>query len=107
MPELALSHIHLKHLAKHILKLDPGAPILLLLSRDIIRANKVRKQLNGPHNSPYAQKLSLGWVIVCNVYREYSQTCPGQLILHQCTEQWTTLTLSILSKYLHCEGDVL
>lgn len=26
--------------------------------------HKVRKQRNGPHNSPYAQRLDLGWVIV-------------------------------------------
>lgn len=40
---------------------------MLLLGRDIIRVHKVRKQVNGPHNLPYAQKLDLGWVIVGNV----------------------------------------
>lgn len=40
---------------------------MLLLGRDIIRAHKVRKQVNGSHNQPYAQKLDLGWVIVGNV----------------------------------------
>ena len=59
-PEVASSHSHLKHLAKHFPDLDPQAPILLLLGRDTIRAHKVRKQVNGPHNSPYAQKLDQG-----------------------------------------------
>ena len=40
---------------------------MLLLGRDIIRVHKVRRQVNGPHNAPYAQKLDLGWVIVGNV----------------------------------------
>ncbi len=40
---------------------------MLLLGRDIIRVHKVHKQVNGPHNLPYAQKLDLGWVIVGNV----------------------------------------
>ncbi|XP_034079405.1 uncharacterized protein LOC117550916 [Gymnodraco acuticeps] len=44
--------------------LDTNAPILLLLGRDILRLHKVREQCNGPHNSPYAQRLDLGWVIV-------------------------------------------
>ena len=40
---------------------------MLLLGRDIIRVHEVRKQVNGPHNLPYAQKLDLWWVIVGNV----------------------------------------
>ncbi|XP_060757456.1 uncharacterized protein LOC132868527 [Neoarius graeffei] len=66
-PEVASSHDHLKHLSKHIPNLDPQAHILLLLGRDVIRAHKVRRQVNGPHNAPYAQKLDLGWVIVGDV----------------------------------------
>ena len=66
-PEAAQHHAHLKPLVHHIPKLDPQAPIMLLLGRDIIRVHKVRKQINGPHDSPYAQRLDLGWVIVGNV----------------------------------------
>lgn len=40
---------------------------MLLLGRDIISVHKVCKQVNGPCNAPYAQKLDLGWVIVGNV----------------------------------------
>ncbi len=66
-PDVARGHIHLKSVAHLIPEQDPQAPIMLLLGRDIIRVHKVRKQVNGPHNLPYAQKLDLGWVIVGNV----------------------------------------
>ncbi|XP_073459912.1 uncharacterized protein [Aquarana catesbeiana] len=66
-PEVALHHGHLKGIAHLIPELDPQAEIALLLGRDIIRVHKVRKQINGAHNSPYAQKLDLGWVIIGNV----------------------------------------
>ena len=41
-------------------EVDPTAEILLLLGRDIIRVHKVREQVNGPHNAPFAQCLDLG-----------------------------------------------
>ena len=66
-PEVALHHAHLRSLAHRIPDIDPQAPIMLLLGRDIIRVHKVRKQVNGSHNLPFAQKLDLGWVIVGNV----------------------------------------
>lgn len=66
-PKVALCHPHLKSLAKHIPELDPNAQILLLLGRDIIRAHKVRQQINGPHDSPFAQRLDLGWTVVGEV----------------------------------------
>lgn len=63
----AAFHAYLKSLAHLIPDIDPQAPIMLLLGWDIIRVHKVRKQVNGPHNLPFAQKLDLGWVIVGNV----------------------------------------
>lgn len=66
-PEVALRRTHLKSVAHLIPDIDPQASIMLLLGRDIIRVHKVRKQVNGSHNQPYAQKLFLGWVIVGNV----------------------------------------
>lgn len=66
-PSAALYHSHLKPIAPFIPELDPDAPIMILLGHDIIRVHKVRRQVNGPHNAPYAQKLDLGWVIVGNV----------------------------------------
>ncbi|XP_057696128.1 uncharacterized protein LOC130918450 isoform X1 [Corythoichthys intestinalis] len=66
-PNMALHHPHLKSIAHLIPDIDSQAEIMLLLGRDIIRVHKARKQINGPHNLPYAQKLDLGWVIVGNV----------------------------------------
>lgn len=63
-PHVALNHPHLQPVAHKITAVDPDAPILLLLGRDILRVHKVREQINGPHNAPYAQRLDLGWVIV-------------------------------------------
>ncbi len=62
-PEVALSHAHLRSVAPYIPELDPEAQILILLGRDLIRAHKVRKQVNGPHDAPFTQRLDLGWVI--------------------------------------------
>lgn len=66
-PEVAHSHAHLRSVAPSIPEIDPEAQILILLGRDLIRVHKVRKQINGPHNAPFAQRLDLGWVIVGEV----------------------------------------
>lgn len=61
---VALNHAHLRSISCQIHKLDPTAQIPLLLGRDIIKAHKVRQQINGPHDAPFVQKLDLGWVVV-------------------------------------------
>ncbi|KAI7804924.1 hypothetical protein IRJ41_023810 [Triplophysa rosa] len=66
-PNAARHHPHLVKVAEHIPEVDPTAEILLLLGRDIIRVHKVRDQVNGPHNAPFAQRLDLGWVLVGEV----------------------------------------
>ncbi|XP_068120871.1 uncharacterized protein [Hyperolius riggenbachi] len=66
-PDVALHHAHLKRIAHLIPELDPQAKIILLLGRDILRIHKVRKQIDGSHDAPYAQKLDLGWVIIGEV----------------------------------------
>lgn len=66
-PEVALSHAHLRPVAPYIPEPDPEAQILILLGRDLIRVHKVRQQINGPHEAPFAQRLDLGWVIVGEV----------------------------------------
>ncbi|XP_073714092.1 uncharacterized protein [Misgurnus anguillicaudatus] len=58
---------HLRDIADEIPALDPDANILLLIGRDLIRVHKVRHQINGPHDAPFAQKLDLGWVVVGDV----------------------------------------
>lgn len=66
-PSAAFHHSHLEPIAPFIPELEADVPIMILLGRDIIRVHKVRRQVNGPHDAPYAQKLDLGWVIVGNV----------------------------------------
>ena len=68
-PEIPTADItqHFAHLSPVRDKIpppDPDAQILLLLGRDVLSVHKVREQYNGPHNTPYAQRLDLGWVIV-------------------------------------------
>lgn len=66
-PDAAHAHAHLLPVATKIPPLDTDADILLLLGRDIIQAHKVKEQINGPVNAPFAQRLELGWVIVGDV----------------------------------------
>lgn len=66
-PNAARHQPHLQSIAKYIPELDHKAEILLLLGRDVLRAHKVREQVNGPHHAPFAQRLDLGWVIVGEV----------------------------------------
>ncbi|XP_059837241.1 uncharacterized protein LOC132400293 [Hypanus sabinus] len=66
-PSAVLHQPHLHHIAKHIPELDPKAEILLLLGRDVIQVHKVRQQINGPLDAPFAQRLDLGWVVIGEV----------------------------------------
>ncbi|XP_035986523.1 uncharacterized protein LOC118560020 isoform X2 [Fundulus heteroclitus] len=66
-PQAASHHAHLQRIADKIPPLDSDADILLLLGRDVLRVHKVREQVNGPGDSPFAQKLDLGWVVVGDV----------------------------------------
>ncbi len=63
-PAVARHYSHLKAIAENIPDVDSEAPIALLLGRDLLQAHKVREQRNGPGNTPFAQRLDLGWVIV-------------------------------------------
>ena len=63
-PEITQLFPHLAPVADKIPPPDPSAQILLLLGRDVLSVHKVREQHNGPNNTPYAQRLDLGWVIV-------------------------------------------
>ncbi len=59
MPEVAVRFPNLTAVSDKILPLDPGAPILLLLGRDVLSVHKVHEQRNGPQDTPYAQRLDL------------------------------------------------
>ncbi|XP_033761542.1 uncharacterized protein LOC117343309 [Pecten maximus] len=59
---------HLDHLKDvPILPYRADCSIGLLLGRDIPDVHQVYKQITGPKNSPFAQKLGLGWVVIGDV----------------------------------------
>lgn len=58
-PDTACHHPHLKRITDKIPPLDPDAEILLLLCRDILQVHKVREQISGPGDAPFAQRLDL------------------------------------------------
>ena len=64
-PEVTRYHPHLSNIL--IPPLDDRAEILLLIGRDLTEVHHVLEQRIGPRNSPYAHRLSLGWVIVGEV----------------------------------------
>ena len=70
-PEVARYHPHLQDIVDHIPPINPEFDIILLIGRDLIEAHHVQDQRIGPRGSPYAQKLSLGWVII-------GETCLGK-----------------------------
>lgn len=94
-PEAALQHPHLKDFAKEIPVLDNDAQILLLLGHDILRAHKVRQQINGPCDTPFAQRLDLGWVLVSDV-------CLGKV--HKPTESALTTDLAVMLRIEYAAG---
>jgi len=64
-PEITSFHNHLRDIP--IPPLNPNVDILLLIGRDLPGAHHVLEQRIGPMNSPFAQRLNFGWVIVGNV----------------------------------------
>ncbi|XP_072891311.1 uncharacterized protein [Hemitrygon akajei] len=89
-PSAVLHQPHLHHIGKYIPELDPEAEILLLLGRDVLRVHKVRQQVNGPHDAPFAQRLDLGWVVI-------GEVCPGNE--HKSTAN--TLKTNVLESSRH------
>lgn len=66
-PAVVACHRHLRPIAYEIPSLDENAEILLLIGRDLLRVHKVCRQVTGPPDAAFAQKLDLGWVIICDV----------------------------------------
>ena len=64
-PDIIRQYDHLKDVP--ILPLDPDVDILLLIGRDMIDAHIVQEQILGPQETPFAQKLCLGWTVVGEV----------------------------------------
>ena len=66
IPTLEVVHHyqHLQDIALHFRPVDDNAEIQLLIGRDLIEAHHVFDQRIGPEHTPFAQRLSLGWVII-------------------------------------------
>ncbi|XP_069103769.1 uncharacterized protein [Argopecten irradians] len=64
-PEITNYHSHLKDVK--LTPLRSNSEILLLIGRDVPEAHHNCEQIIGPPNSPFAQRLNLGWVVVGNV----------------------------------------
>lgn len=60
-------HPHLEHIASQIPEIRGDAKILLLIGRDLVDVHQVFDQVTGPPGSPFAQRLSLGWVVVGDI----------------------------------------
>ena len=65
-PDIAMAHPHLRPIADEIPEVQRDTDILLLIGRDVPPLHKVRESRNGRGNSPWAQRLDLGWVILGN-----------------------------------------
>lgn len=63
-PEVASHYSHLQDIAGFIPPLDNQSEILLLIGRDLLEAHHVLDQRIGPRNTPYGQRLPLGWVVI-------------------------------------------
>ncbi|KAL1259106.1 hypothetical protein QQF64_009683 [Cirrhinus molitorella] len=66
-PAVAAFHRHLRSIAHEMPSIDENAEILLLIGRDLLRVHKVHRQVTGPLDAAFAQKLDLGWVIIGDV----------------------------------------
>lgn len=63
-PDVARSYPHLLDIARFIPNLDDSSNTLLLIGRDLLEAHHVLDQRLGLRNTPFVQRLHLGWVIV-------------------------------------------
>lgn len=71
-PDVARSYPHLRDIEAFIPSIDNEAGILLLIGRDVTEALHVLDQRIGPQNTPFAQKLALGWTLI-------GETCLGKV----------------------------
>lgn len=63
-PIVAQSYTHLRDVAHLIPEIENEVPILMLIGRDVITAHHVIDHRIGPSDTPYGQKLALGWTII-------------------------------------------
>lgn len=66
-PEVARSYKHMRDIEEEIPPLDLDAEITMLVGRDLLPAHHILDQRLGDQNSPFAQRLYLGWVVIGEV----------------------------------------
>ena len=66
-PEVARSYKHMRDIEEEIPPLDQDAEITMLVGRDLLPAHHILDQRLGDQNSPFAQRLYLGWVVIGEV----------------------------------------
>ena len=90
-PEIAACYDHLNGIEREIPQVNNDTDIQILIGRDLIEAHVVHDQRIGPKNTPYAQKLALGWVIV-------GEACLGS------RNKVDNLTLTVNKTCIYSEG---
>lgn len=73
-PDVAQHFPHLQGIANMIPPYDPDVPIGLLIGRDVTEAHHVLDQIIGPKDTPFAQRLHHGWVIIGEACLERTRT---------------------------------
>ena len=63
VPDVGKAYPQLRHIIMETEPVEPGVPITFLVGRYVLRAYKVREQIEGPENASFAQHLDLGWAI--------------------------------------------
>ena len=98
-PDIAKAFPHLRPIADQIPEYQSDAEILLLVGRDVPPLHKVRESRNGKGNSPWAQWLELGWVILGNACLGGAhQTQRSYLLQNQPTPERTAVLPRALLK---------
>ena len=69
-PEAAAAYSHLREISSLIPEVDTDLKILLLLGRDIPEVHHVVDKKIGEGRQPFAQKLSLGPVLIGKTFLE-------------------------------------
>ncbi|XP_071492621.1 uncharacterized protein [Diadema antillarum] len=77
-PEIVQAYDHLRSV--EIPPVDHNCSATLLIGRDVVEAHHVLDQKIGPSDSPFAQKLCLGWVIIGDVCLRGVHRSAGQTV---------------------------
>nr|XP_034334815.1 uncharacterized protein LOC117691978 [Crassostrea gigas] len=113
-PEVARSYRHMRDIEEEIPPLDQDAEITLLVGRDLLPAHHILDQRLGDSDSPFAQRLHLGWVVigeVCygashsqeslSVCKTYTRTNGRTSLMETCENSFQLKETDIFAKTKH------